>query len=286
MSITNECLLVELNISSWSGRKLDRKVSAEVNADKSASRDAARVNKNLFAGSDRLEKINNFVSSTRAEFYNLTPPWSASGQRVLPFTASFDFIEWVGRKETEFFTEVDQFLTEYRNLISAQAFRLGAMFNASEYPPVDELRSKFKFSYVISPMPQAGDFRIDAQNHAVAAMQKQMRDQYDKAFHERMEAAMRDTWQRLFEVVSHLKEKCGPDTKVFRESTLDNATELCALLTHLNITGDKELEARRRELERALNGVDIEGLRKDDGVKQEVAERMQSILDKMGSFDD
>jgi hypothetical protein len=280
MSIINECLLVELNISSWSGRKLDRKVSAEVNADKSASRDAARVNKNLFAGSDRLEKINNLVSATRSEFYHMTPPWSASGLRVLPFSKSFDFIEWVGKKEQEFKTEVDQFLTEYRNLISAQAFRLGAMFNASEYPPVSELQDKFKFAYVISPMPTSGDFRIDAQNH----MAESLRAQYDKAYKDRIESAMADTWSRLFEVVSHLKDKCGPETKVFRESTLDNAQELCGLLSHLNITGDRQLEARRAELEQALLGISIEGLRKDEAVKQDVSAKMQSILDKMDSF--
>ena len=284
MSIINECLLVELNISSWSGRKLDRKVTQETNAAKGACRDASRTNKNLFAGSDRLEKINNMVSGTRAEFYNMTPPWSASGQRVLPFTKSFDFIDWVGKKEQEFKTEVNQFLTEYRNLISAQAFRLGAMFDASEYPSVADLQGKFKFSYVISPMPQAGDFRIDAQNHAVAEVQKQMKAQYEAAVKERLEYAMQDAWTRLYETVSHLRDKCGKETKVFRESTLDNATELCALLTHLNITQDKDLEDRRRELESAINGVNIEGLRKDDAVKTEVAEKMQSILNKMDSF--
>ena len=280
MSIINECLLVELNISSWSGRKLDKKVSAEVNADKSASRDAARVNKNLFAGSDRLEKINNLVSGIRQEFYHMTPPWSNSGLRVLPFSKSFDFIEWVGKREQEFKTEVDQFLVEYRNLISAQAFRLGAMFNASEYPPVSELESKFKFSYVISPMPTAGDFRIDAQNHMAEALRKQ----YDQAFKERMESAMQDTWQRLYDAVSHLRDKCGPETKVFRETTLDNATELCSLLTHLNITGDRNLEARRAELENALIGVNIEGLRRDDAVKTDVKEKMSDILSRMKSF--
>lgn len=277
MSISKSAVLVELNISSWSGRKLDRKVSQEVNQDKGATRGAVRANKNLFAGSDRLEKINNFVSSARQEYYAMTLPWSTSGARLLPFKQIFEFTDWTAAKEQEFTTMVNAFLDEYTSLISAQAFRLGTMFDAKEYPSTDELALKFRFSHVLMPLPEAGDFRIDAENE----LRTELEEQYAKAYAERTGAAMRDLWMRLYETVAHMRDKCALEKTQFRESTLDNALELCEALKKLNVTDDPDLEARRVELDKALRGVDTEGLRKDEGVRATTKARMDAILERM-----
>lgn len=277
MSLAQSAILVELSISSWSGRKLDRKVSSEVNTNKGANRDAVRANKNLFAGSDKLEKVNSYVSATRAEYGDLTLPWSSTGARILPFKEFFNFKEWLVEKETGFTSIVDNFLDEYSSLISTQAFRLGTMFDASEYPTADELRYKFRFHSVFTPMPEAGDFRIDAEG----AMKKELEEQYAKAYNERTNAAMQDIWDRLYETVSHLRDKCAMEKTIFRESTMDNAVALCGILTRLNITQDPELEARRRELERALTSVDIFDLRKDAAARLDTKDKMDAILAKM-----
>jgi len=280
MSLSKSAVLVELNISSWSGRKLDRKVTQEVTQGKSASRDAARVNKNLFAGSDRLERINNFVSSVRQEYYQMTLPWASSGTRLLPFKEFFAFKDWVGQKEQEYRTMTDTFLKEYSTLISAQAFRLGTMFDSKEYPSAQELAGKFEFKHVIMPMPEAGDFRIDAENE----LRSELEQQYAKAFASRTDEAMKDLWQRLYDTVVHLRDKCAAEKTIFRESTMDNAVELCDLLTRLNVTNDPELEARRQELEKALGMIDTTALRGDPDVRQSTKAKMDEILNRMGGL--
>ena len=277
MSLSSSAVLVELNIASWSGRKLDRKVTDEVNQNKHASRDASRTNKNLFAGSDKLAQINNFVSATRQEYYTMTLPWSTSGARLLPFKQIFDFKDWANARERDYASMVDTFLQEYSTLISAQAFRLGTMFDAKEYPPAHELKNKFRFAQTIVPMPEVGDFRIDAE----AELKAELEAQYAAAYEERTNAAMGDLWNRLYETVSHLRDKCALEKTIFRESTLENALELCSLLTKLNVTSDPQLEARRRDLERALCGVNTEGLRKDEFVRQTTKDKMDALLGKM-----
>ena len=277
MSLASSAVLVELNIAAWSGRKLDRKVTAEVTVGKSANRDAARVNKNLFAGSDRLAEINNFASSARSEYYDMTLPWSSSGTRLLPFKQIFDFRSWAGQKEREYSTMVNTFLQEYSTLISAQAFRLGTMFDAKEYPSADELAHKFRFNTMIIPMPEAGDFRIDAE----AALKAELEAQYAEAYETRTKEAMQDLWNRLYETVSHLRDKCAMDKTIFRESTLENALELCGILTRLNVTDDMDLEARRKELERALCSTSTEELRADAGARSETKAKMDEIMNRM-----
>jgi len=280
MSLSTQAVLVELNISSWSGRKLDRKVSQEVSDSKGARHDAVRANKNLFAGSDRLERINNLVSGIRSGYYEMTLPWSTSGARLLPVKQFFEFKAWVSEREQEFESMVDEFIDEYSSLISAQAFRLGTMFSASEYPPAHELRNKFRFSFVMLPMPEAGDFRIEAE----AELREELAKQYAEAYANRTEAAMKDLWERLYTTVTHLRDKCAMEKTIFRESTLDNAVELCGILTRLNVTNDEALEQRRQELEKALCCIDIEGLRKDEGVRQDTRSKMDDLLSKMGGL--
>ena len=60
-------MLVELSVSQWTARKLDRSVSDELVANKQAKdKGAARVNKHLLAGRNELEVINKFVTETRS----------------------------------------------------------------------------------------------------------------------------------------------------------------------------------------------------------------------------
>lgn len=277
MSLAKAAVLVELNISSWSGRKLDRKVSAETNAAKGAAKDAARVNKNLFAGSDKLERINNFVSMVRKEYHGMTLPWSTSGARLLPFTQIFEFRDWVSHKEREFDDMVQQFLSEYISLVSAQARQLGDMFDVSDYPRTGELKTRFKFAHTLLPIPEVGDFRIEVEDE----LRKELEAQYEKSYIERTKLATNDLWERLHETITHLRDKCAAEKTVFRESTLENALELCGVLTKLNVTQNPTLEARRKDLEKALCGVNTEGLRKDEGVRKDTRAKMDALLDKM-----
>jgi hypothetical protein len=59
---------------------------------------------------------------------------------------------------------------------------------------------------------------------------------------------------------------------------MTNATDMCSMLTHLNLTKDPKLEAARRDLERAISGVDIEDVKEDAGVREDVKGKLDSIL--------
>jgi trehalose-6-phosphate synthase len=65
--------------------------------------------------------------------------------------------------------------------------------------------------------------------------------------------------------------------KVFRDSLVDNAVELCRLLQTLNVTQDPKLERARQQLESILIGVDADELRKD-GARDEIKAKVDSAL--------
>ena len=277
MAGINACI-VELSMSVWTARKLDKKASREVKDSKSAnSDDAARVNKNLMAGLDNLKKITDFSSMVRMELNKQTLPWSDNGQRLVPMLQFYDLKQWLNEKENEFNVLVNEFLRDYPTLISAQAFQLGALFDRNEFPSVHDIAGKFAFRVGYIPLPQAGDFRVDV----VAEMKQELQEQYENIYQDRIKQVNQDLWGRLHEILTRMSDRLGYNEdgtkKVFRDSMVTNAVELTDILKRLNVTRDPELERARAHLESMLLGVDAEELRKD-GARDEIKEKVDSAL--------
>jgi len=280
INIGSSALLVEVSVSSWSARKLDRKVTDEVNINKGASRSASRTNKNLLADDEKLEAINKYAANFRNWLYAETLPWSNSGLRLIPTAKFFEFKQTLDAYKTEFDTMVTDFVTDYPTRIAAQAFKLGSMFDRSEYPDQNEIAGKFKFGYCFSPVPEAGHFLVDLGEE----MEKELKEEYAKAYEERVNSAMKDLWTRLKDSLTKIAERLTPDAdgknKIFRDSLVDNVLDLCGMLRDLNITNDPNLEQARREVEQLLSGVVADDLRKSEEIKKDVRCEVAAILEK------
>ncbi len=81
--IASSSLLVELSISCWTARKLDKKVSLEVDASKNTKVKAGNYHKHLLAGSPALDAVTKYAAQARL-WNNLNSlPWSDNGQRIV-----------------------------------------------------------------------------------------------------------------------------------------------------------------------------------------------------------
>lgn len=275
--ISNSAMLVDLNISVWTGRKMDKKVSEEVDASKGTKARAGNYHKKLLAGSDKLEKIQKIVSAVRTWNYSNTLPWSDGGSRLLPMKNFFEYKAMLNNFEQQYQQAVDEFLQEYPQLVSTSAFTLGSLFDRGEYPNAESLRGKFGFKYVFCPVPDAGDFRIDVEEEAKAELQQQYKSYYETKLAE----AMKDAWTRLHDTLKHLSERMDytdESKKKFWDSTITNATELCSLLSNLNVTNDPKLEDARKKLEKALAGVKPEDIRESEAIRTNVKSKVDEIL--------
>ena len=284
--IQDSSMLVDLNISVWTGRKQDKRVSDEIDAAKSTKTKAGNYHKKLLAGTQKLDDLQKLVTGIRLWHFAQTLPWSDGGSRLLPMKNFFDYKATLSDYETQFNDAVDAFLQDYPTLVSAAAFQLGDLFDASEYPDVEKLRDKFKFRFVFLPVPDVGDFRVDVNEQHKAELQAQ----YEAFYQNKLTEAMQDAWDRLHECVSKMSEKLAnaPSprvtkegevyTQIFRDSLVTNAVELCDLLTKLNVTNDSKLEQARKQLESALVGVTPKDLREDDGLRLDVKSKVDQIL--------
>jgi len=279
-SIASSAVLVTLTISVWTGRKMDKKISAEIDADHSTQVRAGNYHKALMAGAQELEAVNKYAGASRSWHSQKTLPWSDGGERVVPTVILFDHKAELATRRREYYHLVNEFLGAYDTLVQGAQFRLGSLFNADEYPPRDVVASKFDFRYVFSPLPTSGDFRVDSGNEGL----KERKQQFDSNQDRYIQQAMLDVWLRVKDVAERLSNQLRVDDsggkgKLY-QSTLDGALELCEMLRSMNLTKDPELEQVRKNLQMTLQGVDLKELKKDEQVRLSVKSEIDDLISK------
>lgn len=278
MTISSAAMLVEMNISVWTANKIDRGATDKVTSDAHATADAGQFKKNLMAGTTVRKEIADYAALCRTWHIGRTLPWADKGPRLLPTSMFLEYKKEVDARRSYFESKVAQFVTEYPQLQQKAQGHLGDLFNASDYPGANEVASKFAFRLVFSPVPEAGDFRIDVGNAELNVL----REQYESAYDSRVRDAMKTAWDKLHNTLTTVSEKLvepeGEKSKLFHGTFVTNVREMCDLLSHLNITKDPELEKARRALDRAISSVDIDDLRSDAGARVDLKARVDAVL--------
>lgn len=277
--VARSAMLVDLNIAIYSGRKQDRATQAEVTTSKgSGSKKAASVYKNLFAECKELDAITKFQARARSEHYRLTMPWNDRGARLLPTVSLLDYKQVMNRYQLEFDRLVAAFLDKYATLVAAAAFQLGTLFDRKEYPDVSQVARRFRMDIAFVPLPTSGDFRLDVESE----VQRELMEQYDRRLAEQLASATKDSWDRLYEALSRLSDRLTVDEdgkkKIFHDTIVTGAVELCELLTAMNVTQDPQLESARRKLQEVLLGVTPKELRDEDGTRVLTKQKVDEIL--------
>lgn len=284
MSITSSAVLASLNISVWPASKLDREVTDKVTADANANANSGKFIKDLTAGSSLRKDIEKFAAHCRVRHLRFTLPWADKGERLLPTKLFLDYKAFINESEQRFNDLCQRFFADYPQLLANAPINLGKFYKAEDYPPLDEVQGRFGFRYVFSPLPDAGDFRLDVANED----REFLESKYAQAYETRLADAMREPWDRLHKMLTDMSIKLTdePDTdddkpkKRYHDTLVTNAQELCGLLTKLNITNDPKLEEARKQLEVTMLGADIEVIKESPAIRESMKSKVDAILGK------
>ena len=280
MSISSSATLVELNVSVWTGAKEDKNVSRDVANRNAASDDAGKYKKNLMAGTTKRKEIQDLSARIREWHNKTTMPWADKGARLLPTSMFLEYKRQLDSWVELFDRSVQEFVGSYTDLVDNARLNLGSLFNAADYPTAEEISAKFGVRYVFSPVPTSGDFRLDISTQQL----DQLRADYDTAFDNRLEDAMKKPWNDLHKMLTDMsakfKKSLEQDGKKMRwhDTFVMNGMELCQLLSHFNLTNDPKLEQARREVEAALSGLDIEDIKHSTVTQAEAKDKVDNIL--------
>jgi hypothetical protein len=285
-TISSSAILVELSISVWTARRLDKTASRAVTATNNAASGVANVNKKLLGDCAELDAVQKFAANARNLHYGMSMPWSDMGMRLVPTTMYLSkYSKAMSELEQEFYRLVNIFLAAYQWEIGQAQVKLGDLFNPDEYPTTDAVRNKFRFQLHEMPVPDVGDFRLDVSNEAMNALA----DKYKNYYTTQLNNAMGDLWQRTHTALTKMSERLdyadGETKKVFRDSLVDNVVEMVELLDTFNITGDTQMSAMKARLEDTLRGVTPDALREDGYLRAETKRAVDEIIKSLPSLD-
>jgi hypothetical protein len=277
--LSRKATLVAVIISQWTARKLDKRVTDEVNRSHGASEDAGRYNK-LLIEAKRLEAINSVVGQARRLHYSMTKPWCDEGMRILPNVLHTKFADAFRKLKRDFDRAADEFCRDYPHFVEERKRALNGLFNPADYPAPADIREKFKLECKTFPVPDAGDFRSDVlDTDTIDDIKRELNETSDKVLHD----AMKDTASQISEVVGRMAEKLksyknSEGRNFFTASLVGNVRELAELLPAFNLTNDPALDQIAKRIQRELCVEEAETLRKDDNVRAVVQKSADDIL--------
>ena len=279
MNLNDRALLVQLSISQWAARKHDKKATQDVAHMNAASHHAGRYNKHLLPTGDALSNVHQKANSIRQKFYENTLPWGVDGTQILPTANYLGFVSDFRKEKAEWETLCRHFFGEYEYMKADAPKVLGHMYNAKDYPPLYEIQTKFSIDLAVFPIPSA-DFRTSIASDELQRIQQDVERRVSMAQNQ----AMTELWQRLYDRVKHMADKLADPKAIFRDSMVENAREICAILPRLNFTDDPNLEALRQQVESTLAGNHPDSLRNDPDLRRNKAAEAKAIMDKMAVF--
>lgn len=214
--LQDNSLIVSLSVCIWSARKLDRKVTDEVNKSHNASDDAGRYNK-LLVSKEHLDKIQKVMGESRIFHYENTLPWGDNNERLLPASNYFDYVQKMAEFKGKFERETQEFLANYDKVIEEAKVRLNGMFRDADYPSRQEIVNKFSFKNSFMPVPDT-DFRIKLKEEEVQKLREQLKTEVTN----RLEEAVKDTWTRIKDQLQHMRDRLRNPDAIFRDSLFNN----------------------------------------------------------------
>ena len=294
ISLASSAVLVSVDVSVWSATKQDRGISNEITTAKNADESAGRYVKNLLANHPKHKAVVNYRQTIYNWLQRRTYRWNQS-QNLLPSIDMPKFKQEYHEHEVAFHALVDSLIIDYDNIVSDMAFKQGTMFNRMDYPPKEQVASKFSLDLYVSEVP-TNDFRCgiakDIADDLFITLSKQSKNIIDSIAEEQS--------RRLIDVMQSISHCCDFDEirtknpsghddvrykrrKIY-DTTIQKALEMCESFKGFNLKHDSELELARVSLEKVLQGVKAEDIRDSDAVRSNVKEGIDDILSKFGGF--
>jgi len=251
---------------------------------------AGRVNKHLFDGRDNLVK--QAVAKFTAVYTYVndnTVPW-AVGQRMLNMMNWSDFTSGLRELVDDAYASVDTLCnnwdTVWRNDL-ARIHQIGIakgnpdLAKESDYPDVDDLRSRFSIDVQYSPIPKVDDFdpRFGMSEEEKSSLQRQLDDVQTSAANHVIEQMIKP----LGEAVKKLSVPIGQDGSVFRDSLIDNMLEVADRMNRVCLSDDPLIRQPIAELNALASGLagNKEVIRHSPNARTQAKNDIESLMGRM-----
>lgn len=223
--LSSNYMLASLTVRTWSARKTDREATEDLLTQKGAASNAASVVKSLLAGNDKeLKDTQAAYARIRTWFYANSLPWTADsegaqrGSRLVGTEQALAFLRDFANLKSDAEEARDKFLSVYDSAVANASASLGSLYDASQYPSKEQVRTLFGSTLDIVPMPNVADFdRVSIPG----AMAQGLKARYAKAAEAHVERAVMDAQERIADELNRMitqmdKVVCGEPVRLHK----------------------------------------------------------------------
>jgi len=277
--LAEKAMLVHLQISKWTGRTKDAKVTDEVIMAKNSDRDSGAWWTYLIPKKS-LKTINYASDRCRFQHGRLTLPWMDGGLRILPSSMFIKYSQVMRKVIAEYEEAVNDFLEEYPTIIAESKKRLGKLIEGKKLPSTEEIRYRFAIQTDVLPIPSANDFRVNLNKDEVEDIRKQISNSIETM----TQKAMTEVWEQLATLIEKVRKTLKQSDKKFKDSLINNLKDFCELIPKLNLIDDNNLESIRKLTIKRLTNLSPDNLRSNKRERKDAHKAAKEVLEKMNTF--
>jgi len=277
-ALASNFMVCDLSLKSWTGNITDREASAEVIAQKGASRDSGKFVKYLMASADKeLQAVQTAGRGIRDYVKQNTSPWQGS-YRLLPAVKAIEFLTALNGLKQDYDKTVLALATVWDTRVQQATTNLGGLADAADYPSSDKVAALFGMTIDLLPVPSEKDFtRINLPAAVITALGQR----HASVLETQMQAVHEDLKANLLKKIETMakslgKAGAGEKTRLY-DSMVSNLQAQVAMLRTMNASGKPELNALADKIEQQLLATPVEAFRNSPAKAAEVAEAARNI---------
>ena len=308
-TIASSAVLIKLTIGKWSDQVQDKVVSDQVNASYGASDGATKMIKSLLGGDcAELKDVQRVESAARRANKKLTLPWDNSQDRLLAGELIAEhtctMTEWMAKHEDA----VDRLIERFNDLCVDAQLSLGSVYNADEYPSVDEIKERFYFRLAHKPIPQSGHFISDLWTTSLEVAAQSCERDNEANITNMIQGLFKPVYEMLgnmserldYEDTGEVEEYYTKPTasnpegmartrkvgvKTFNATLVSNVLEVAAQLERYNLANDPAITSATLKIKETLHEVTAEALRDDDSLRKDTKRNIDAVIASLPSLD-
>lgn len=277
--LNEKAILVKLKRSMYQPNIRDEKASERYGA--------GNVTKKLFDGNNPVKHTLSKFTSIYTFVNDNTVPWE-TGVRMLKMTNWDGFTRKMRELTNEAYAAVDTLCSNWANVRDDDYQRMRQLAVAknnpdladlNDYPDVVDLRSRFSIDVRYMPIPttDAFDPRFGMSDEEKASLQRQLDDVQASAASHVLEQ-MLEPMQRFSD---KLAVPIGEDGSFFRDSLLNNLTEVADRMNRVNLSDDPVIQKQIDGLKGIASQMNKDVLRNSQNARNAAKARVDTLMTQM-----
>jgi len=275
-NLSERASLVALNITTWSGRCVDKEISQDVLRQHMATDDAGSFSKRLMP-KDALKPISAVLNEARRYYKAKTLAWEDGKNRLLPATLITEFHETMRDYQVKLEDAADEFLQSYDRYKQDAQIILNGLYKEGDYPSREELKNKFTMDYPLSNITDPNDFRCEVSEDLKQKIQANMKANLD----EKYSHSIKKLYERIFTVIKKFNERLQEEDSKFHTSLVGNIEDLVSLMPDLNFMNDSKITTLTDQIQNEICRFSVGDLRYNAEARKEAVKASSDIMDTM-----